>query len=93
MTSFFGGEGKTFNAMNIASSLGSMDKKTVLIGLDLRKPKIFDDFNINNKTGVTDYVAGDLELNQITQRTILPNLDIITAGPIPPNPSELILSN
>ena len=68
--------------MNIASSLGSMDKKTVLIGLDLRKPKIFDDFNINNKTGVTDYVAGDLELNQITQRTILPNLDIITAGPI-----------
>lgn len=81
VTSFIGGEGKTFNAMNIASSLGSMDKKTVLIGLDLRKPKIFDDFNINNKTGVTDYVAGDLELNQITQRTILPNLDIITAGP------------
>ncbi|MEG0189546.1 MAG: GNVR domain-containing protein, partial [Algoriella sp.] len=54
VTSFIGGEGKTFNAMNIASSLGSMDKKTVLIGLDLRKPKIFDDFNINNKVGVTD---------------------------------------
>lgn len=92
VTSFIGGEGKTFNAMNIASSIGSMDKKTILIGLDLRKPKIFDDFNINNKVGVTDYVAGYLDLNKIIQHTILPNLDVITAGPIPPNPSELILS-
>lgn len=92
ITSFIGGEGKTFISMNIASVFGAGDKKAVLIGLDLRKPKIFDDFRIKNNVGVTNYLVDDIPVQDIIQRTELANLDIITAGPIPPNPSELILS-
>ena len=78
--------------MNLASVLGAGDKKAVLLGLDLRKPKIFDDFKLNNHIGVTNYLVDEARLQEIIQPTKLPNLDIITAGPIPPNPSELILS-
>ncbi|ADX67313.1 MULTISPECIES: exopolysaccharide transport family protein [Weeksella] len=92
VTSFIGGEGKTFVSMNLASVLGAGDKKAVLLGLDLRKPKIFDDFKLNNHIGVTNYLVDEARLQEIIQPTKLPNLDIITAGPIPPNPSELILS-
>ena len=92
ITSYIGGEGKTFVSMNIASVLGAGDKRAVLVGLDLRKPKIFDDFRLNNHIGVTNYLVDEAGLQDIIQPTKLPNLDIITAGPIPPNPSELILS-
>lgn len=93
VTSFISGEGKTFVSMNIASVFGAGDKRTLLIGLDLRKPKIFDDFKINNYVGVTNYLVEDIDIQEVIQRTELPNLDVITAGPIPPNPSELILSS
>ena len=67
-------------------------KKTVLVGLDLRKPKIFDDFDINNKTGVVNFLVNDATVADIVQQTKVSNLDIITSGPIPPNPSELLMS-
>ena len=92
VTSFIGGEGKTFISMNIASVFGASDKKAVLLGVDLRKPKIFDDFKIKNSMGITNFLVDDISINEVIQKTELPNLDIITAGPIPPNPSELILS-
>jgi capsular exopolysaccharide synthesis family protein len=66
-------------------------KKTIIVGLDLRKPKIFDDFNIQNKIGAVNYLIGQKTLDEVIQKTHIPYLDVITSGPIPPNPSELIL--
>ena len=91
VTSSVAGEGKTFCSMNIASVFALSEKRTVLIGLDLRKPKIFDDFEINNAVGVVNYLIKDKSLSEITQKTSLSHLDIITSGPIPPNPSELLM--
>lgn len=91
VTSSVAGEGKTFCSMNLASVFALSEKRTVLIGLDLRKPKIFDDFEITNSYGVVNYLIKDKTLAEITQKTNLPHLDIITSGPIPPNPSELLL--
>ncbi|UAB81242.1 polysaccharide biosynthesis tyrosine autokinase [Marixanthomonas sp. SCSIO 43207] len=91
VTSSVSGEGKTFTSINIASVFALSEKKTVLLGLDLRRPKIFDDFEINNKVGVVNYLINDKSLDQITQKTKVPHLDVITSGPIPPNPSELLM--
>jgi capsular exopolysaccharide synthesis family protein len=91
VTSSVSGEGKTFTSINIASVFALSEKKTVLLGLDLRKPKIFDDFNINNSAGVVNYLINDLGLEGIIQKTQLDHFDIITSGPIPPNPSELLM--
>jgi len=93
-TSSIGGEGKTFVSMNIASSYALSGKKTILLGFDLRKPKIHREFNLENKdVGLVNYIIGDLNLNEVIQPTEIPNLDIILTGTIPPNPSELILSS
>ncbi len=93
VTSSISGEGKTFCSINIASVFALSEKKTVLIGLDLRKPKIFGDFDINNDLGVVNYLIGDATAAEIIQKTQVPSLDVITAGPIPPNPSELLMSD
>jgi capsular exopolysaccharide synthesis family protein len=59
----------------------------------LRKPKIFDDFNITNEIGAVNYLIGQKTMDEIIQPTHIPFLDVITSGPIPPNPSELIISD
>jgi len=92
ITSSISGEGKTFCSINIASVFSLSKKKTVVVGLDLRKPKIFGDFNINNSIGVVNYLIHDASLKDIIQKTEFENLDVITSGPIPPNPSELLMS-
>jgi capsular exopolysaccharide synthesis family protein len=92
VTSSISGEGKTFTAINIASVFALSGKRTVLVGLDLRKPKIFDDFELRNEIGVVNLLIGQNSLEEIVQHTKVDNLDIITSGPIPPNPSELLIS-
>ena len=92
ITSSISGEGKTFTAINIASVFALSGKRTVLVGLDLRKPRIFDDFELKNEIGVVNYLIGQNSLGDIVQQTKVENLDIITSGPIPPNPSELLIS-
>ena len=92
ITSSISGEGKTFCSINTATVFALSGKKTVLVGLDLRKPKIFKDFNIENDLGVVNYLIGQKLLDTVIQKTKVPNLDVITSGPIPPNPSELLLS-
>ncbi|MFT5231855.1 MAG: capsular exopolysaccharide synthesis family protein [Planctomycetota bacterium] len=91
LTSSVSGEGKTFTSINIASVFALSGKKTVLVGLDLRKPKIFGDFAINNSKGVVNCLINDATIEEITQGTEIPSLDVITSGPIPPNPSELLM--
>lgn len=93
ITSSVGGEGKTFCSINIATVFAMSGKKTVLLGLDLRKPKIFGDFDIKNDTGVVNYLIGNVGVSEITQQTKVINLDVITSGPVPPNPSELLMGN
>ncbi|MDI1315670.1 tyrosine-protein kinase [Flavobacterium sp.] len=93
LTSSVSGEGKTFCSINIATVFALSEKKTIILGLDLRKPKIFDDFNIKNELGAVNYLIGDNTLEEVIQHTHVPFLDVITSGPIPPNPSELILGD
>ncbi len=91
ITSSVSGEGKTFTSINIATVYAISGKKTILLGLDLRKPKIFNDFNITNDKGIVNYLINDSELDEIITNTHIENLDLITSGPIPPNPSELLM--
>lgn len=93
ITSSVSGEGKTFCSINIATVFALSEKKTVIVGLDLRKPKLFEEFNLNNKSGVVNYLIKQKSLNEIVNHTSVPFLDVILSGPIPPNPSELILSD
>lgn len=92
ITSSVSGEGKTFCSINIASVFALSNKKAIIVGLDLRKPKIFGDFNIDNTFGVVNYLIDDAEISDIIQKTKMENLNVITSGPIPPNPSELLMS-
>ena len=91
ITSSVSGEGKTFCAINIASVFALSKMRTIVVGLDLRKPKIFGDFDIDNTIGVVNYLIHEVSLNQIIQKTGVEYLDVITSGPIPPNPSELLM--
>jgi capsular exopolysaccharide synthesis family protein len=93
LTSSISGEGKTFCTMNLATIFAMSNKKTVIVGLDLRKPKLFDDFKIDNIIGTVNYLIGQKSLDEIIQKTHIPNLDLITSGPVPPNPAELIISD
>jgi tyrosine-protein kinase Etk/Wzc len=90
VTSTFGGEGKTFCSINLSCSYAVSDFKTVLIGADLRRPRIFNDFSLTNTKGLTSSLIGKSSLNEIISNTHIENLHIITAGPIPPNPAELL---
>jgi len=92
VTSSVSGEGKTFTAENIASVFAVAGKKTVLIGFDLRKPKIHLDFNRDDSEGLTNYLIGQKSIEDVIIHSEIPNLDIIFSGPVPPNPSELILN-
>jgi succinoglycan biosynthesis transport protein ExoP len=93
ITSSISGEGKTFCSINIATVFALSEKRTVIVGLDLRKPRLADEFGLTTKTGVVNYLIKQNSLSEIISPTKVPNLDVILSGPIPPNPSELILSD
>lgn len=95
-TSTTSGEGKTFISSNYAMSLAMLGKKVLYIGLDIRRPRLAEIFEINgNKEGITSFLASDgsdLSMldNYIQPSNVTPNLDLLTAGIIPPNPAELL---
>ena len=91
LTSSISGEGKTFCSLNLATVFALSEKKTVIVGMDLRKPRIFEDFNIKNEIGAVNYLIGQKTIDEVIQKTHIPYLDVITSGPIPPNPSEIII--
>jgi capsular exopolysaccharide synthesis family protein len=93
LTSSVSGEGKTMISINMATAFALGGKKTILLGLDLRKPEIHSDFELNNDKGVVNYLIGEESIEGIINTTKIPNLDLIISGPIPPNPSELLLSD
>ena len=90
LTSSVPGDGKTFSAINLASVYSLTQKKTVLLGFDLRKPGLTKDLKLEGKQGITDYLIGECSLEDITVK--VGNLDVIGSGTIPPNPAELIES-
>jgi succinoglycan biosynthesis transport protein ExoP len=93
ITSSVSGEGKTFCSLNIATVFALSEKKTVIIGLDLRKPKLFEEFNLSNDVGVVNYLIKQKKIDEIINPTHIPFLDVILSGPIPPNPAEMIMSD
>ena len=92
LTSTISGEGKSFCALNLAAILSLINKKVLIIGLDLRKPRLAEMINVSNNIGVTTHLIGKDSLDDVILHTDVQNLDAIVAGPIPPNPAELIES-
>ena len=90
VTSTLPGEGKTFISAYLSISYALLGKKTVILEFDLRKPKVAKMFGLNNHKGFTDYLIGKVELDEIIQNTEIDNLDIISSGSLPPNPSEIL---
>lgn len=92
VTSSCSGEGKTFISMNVAESLALMNKKVVLVGLDIRLPMLAQNLGLPASPGVTNYLSGAIsDVDKLIKHHA--NCDIIVAGPVPPNPSELLLNN
>ena len=87
------GEGKSFIAINLAMSITLTGKKVALLELDLRKPKLSKQLGVNRDPGISNYLIGKAPIENICKETAYPNLFIISAGPIPPNPTELIGSD
>lgn len=83
-------EGKTTIAINIAGSFAQTNKRTVILDCDLRKPRMHTVFKAQRFPGFTDYFLGHTDLESIIHKSKLPNLDFITCGTIPPNPSEIL---
>ena len=92
VTSSISGEGKSFIALNLAMSFTLTGKRVGLMEMDLRKPKLSKYLGINRDPGITSYLIGKATIDEIIKDTKYPNLFVISAGPIPPNPTELIIS-
>ncbi len=92
ITSTNTGEGKTFCAINLAAVFAISGKKTLLVGFDMRKPRLSGVFGLGNQPGISGFLIGQVELGEIIQSTVKENLFVLPAGIVPPNPSELILS-
>lgn len=85
------GEGKSFVSLNLAMSLALLDRKVLLVELDIRKPKLAKELGLDTKQGITLYLSGLLYKQALVMPSGLhPNLSVITGGAIPPNPNELL---
>ncbi len=93
VTSAISGEGKSFVASNLALSLAMTGKKVILLDFDLNNPSLNNKLNISEQKGITDYLLGEVELDEIIRKTDLhSNLYLIPTGILPDNPSELIMN-
>ncbi|RZL50970.1 MAG: polysaccharide biosynthesis tyrosine autokinase [Pedobacter sp.] len=92
ITSSVSGEGKSFVSANLSTSLAFMGRKTILLELDLRKPKLAKTFNLESSyTGLTEYLSSDINVNDIIQKSnFFEKLDVISAGQPVNNPAELL---
>lgn len=86
-------EGKSTVSNNVAVTYADQGSKVILMDADLRRPTVHRTFNVSNRFGLSNYLAGSANINDIIQPTMLDNLFVICSGPIPPNPSELLTSS
>lgn len=84
------GEGKSFSSVNLATILAMNSKKVLIIGADMRKPRLHKVFNLQNENGLSNYLIGADTIDQIIFPTLIENLSFLPSGPIPPNPSEIL---
>lgn len=92
VTSEVAGEGKSFVAVNLSSTLSLIDKKVILVGADLRRSRLHKTFHLPNDIGLSNYLAHQNNIDDIIVHSEQANFDIIVSGPVPPNPSELLHS-
>ena len=92
VSSTISSEGKTFVAINLAAIMALSGRKVLLIGLDLRKPRIHKILDVENKVGLSNYLIDELEMGNVIIKTEIENLWYAASGPTPPNPAELIES-
>lgn len=94
ITSTTKNEGKTTVTTNLAVNFSRIEnKKVLIIDCDLRNPSVYKEFGISNSNGLTDLLIEDKNISDYIKSTDIDNLDILTAGPVPPNPSEMLASN
>ena len=85
-------EGKSTTAANLAITIAQMGSKTLLLDSDLRRPAIHNFFKMDRSYGLTNFLVGTMSFDEIIKKSDIPNLDIVTCGDIPPNPSEMLAS-
>lgn len=86
--------GKTLVASNLAATFASQDKRVLLVDADLRKPTVHKTFRVRNSEGLTTLLTdGETKVTDAIYRSPVENLYILTSGPVPPNPAELLSSN
>ena len=83
-------EGKTFCSVNLAASIAHARRRTVLIDSDMRRPRVASYFQLENEKGLSSYLIGECSVNEIINETGIKGFDVITSGPIPPNPLDLL---
>ena len=84
------GEGKTITAINIATVLGQAGENVLLVDADMRRPRLHRSLHLPNGCGLSTFLVGQCEIDDIIAPSCLPNVDVIVSGPTPPNPSELL---
>jgi tyrosine-protein kinase Etk/Wzc len=90
ITSTLPGEGKSFTALNLATSMALLGRKTILVSFDIRKPGTYPVLDQECQLGISSVLSGRAAMSEVVEQSSIPNLDIILSGPILPNPSELI---
>ncbi len=90
MTSSATKEGKSTTCVNLATTFAQMGSRVLLVDSDLRRPTLHNFFNVDRMYGLTNVLIGSLSFNDVIKRTEVENLDLITAGDIPPNPAEMV---
>ncbi|MBO0614343.1 polysaccharide biosynthesis tyrosine autokinase [Thiothrix fructosivorans] len=93
VTSSMPGEGKSSICVNTATAFAQSGKRVLLIDCDLRKPSLHQKLKLDNYEGMSNFLTYQSEAKQVIRHTDIPNVDIITAGPLSPNPAELLLSD
>lgn len=93
ITSTISGEGKTFIAINLGAIIAFLNKKVIILDLDMRRPRLSKIFNVANDKGMSTILIHKHSIQECIHDTEIGNLKFITSGPIPPNPAELILSD
>jgi capsular exopolysaccharide synthesis family protein len=90
ITSCLEGEGKSTTALNVAMSYAQLDRKTILLNFDLRKPEFYFNGQPKKMAGLSSYLSDKASLEEIINKSVHEKLDYILSGPVPPNPVELI---